>query len=119
VAASLLLLGWCWLGWHWLGDGLISGPLGVLMDGRPEVPVRACPALPLRIVFLGSRWEGGGGRGNGVLGVGGGLCRSLYHSCHCRTWRGFDAPLGRSRSWLQRAVMARPKTTRTRLVPVT
>jgi len=46
------------LGWHWLRDGLISGPLGVLMDGRPEVPVRLCPALPLRIVVLGSRAAG-------------------------------------------------------------
>jgi hypothetical protein len=103
-----LVLGWCWagagLGWHWLRDGLISGPLGVLMDGRARcersllVCLVPCPASPHGL----PRVEGGG-RGNGVLGVG--LRRSLYHSCHCRTWPGFDASLGRSHS--------------TKLVPVT
>lgn len=59
-----------------------------------------CPsALPLSPHGLPSTRVEGGGRGNGVLGVGLCLCRSLYHHSHCRTWRGSDAPLGRSRSW--------------------
>jgi hypothetical protein len=66
AARLLLLLGWCWagagLGWHWLRDGLISGPLGVLMDGRPDVKglclSALCPTLPLRMAFLGSRTAG-------------------------------------------------------------